>query len=319
MQLASSIRYGGLLVNAADCDHEAYRNLGLTCPHCHESVFLVQGHERYYQKTSKVIEIASHFCHRPDKNKEAIALCELRSRQITSAEIQKRETKSKNQRLQLFNRYLWSILSTCYKLKKFEQKQHSVNTGFNNICKSAEMKERVLKDYKSFFIGAISSYKDNIISEADFFITDLMKKVSNDKLVFQEELKGILVLWRQQIDAKMQVEIYREAVSCLLQRKHLPILEKLIIASLDNFVIVNVLSRGLDIKNKDALQIFNSFFTGDVEINQKTAMETYQVLVEAIIERDSKNLSAVYHFVRDDVLETIAFTPWAEGFEKFSN
>jgi hypothetical protein len=79
------------------------------------------------------------------------------------------------------------------------------------------------------------------------------------------------------------------------------------------------LSRGLDIKNKDALQIFNSFFTGDIEINQETAMDTYQVLVEAIINRDSKNLSAVYHFVRDDVLETIAFTPWAEGFEKFSN
>jgi hypothetical protein len=237
MQLASSIRYGGLLVNAADCNYDDYRKLGLTCPHCHESVFLVQGHERHYQKTSKTTEVTAHFNHRPDKSEDAIALCELRSRQITSAEIQKRETKSKNQRLQLFNRYLWSILSTCYKLKKFEQKQHSVNNGFKNICKSAEIKERVLKDYKNFFIQAISSYKNKIISEADFFITDLMKKVSNDKLVFQEELKGTLILWRQQIDAKMQVEIYKEAVSCLLQRKHLPILEKLIVASIDNFVL----------------------------------------------------------------------------------
>ena len=135
MQYAASIKYGGLLVNASECDYEAFRNLGLTCPHCHESVFLVQGHERHYKKTSKTTEVASHFCHRPDKNQDAIALCELRVRQITSTEIGRRETKSKNQRLQLFNRHLWNILLTCYKLKHFEEKKQSLDSGFRSVCK----------------------------------------------------------------------------------------------------------------------------------------------------------------------------------------
>jgi len=162
MQHATSIKYGGLLVNAFDCDYEAFRNLGLTCPYCHESVFLVQGHERHYQKTSKITEVASHFCHRPDKNKDAIAVCELRSRQITSIEIQRRETKSKNQRLQLFNRHLWNILLTCYKLKDFEKKQQSLDSGFRSVCKSDANVTVVKNAYKDFLIGHISSYSGSI-------------------------------------------------------------------------------------------------------------------------------------------------------------
>lgn len=319
MQHAASIKYGGLLVNASECDYEAFRNLGLTCPHCHESVFLVQGHERHYQKTSKVTEVASHFCHRPDKNQDAIALCELRSRQITSTEIQKRETRSKNQRLQLFNRHLWNILLTCYKLKNFENKQQSLDSGFRSVCKSEAIAEQVLSDYKKFLTQGISSYSGNIISEADFFFSDLMKKISDDKLVLQEDLKAILTLWMQQIDARMQVEIYKEAVTCLLQKKHLPILEKLIEVSLSNLVTITALSVDLNLGDSDRLQIYNSFFTGEISVNKETELDVYQALVEAIIARDSERLSAVYHFVRDDLLETIAFTPWAEGFEKFSS
>ena len=318
MQYAASIKYGGLLVNASECDYEAFRNLGLTCPHCHESVFLVQGHERHYKKTSNTTEVASHFCHRPDKNQDAIALCELRSRQITSTEIQRRETKSKNQRLQLFNRHLWNILLTCYKLKHFEEKQQSLDSGFRSVCKSDPNATVVKNAYKDFLIGHIYSYSGSIISEADFFFSDLMKKISDDKLVLQEDLKAILTLWRQQIDAKMQVEIYKEAVTCLLQKKHLPILEKLIVASLSNLVTITALSVDLNLGDSDRLQIYNSFFTGEISLNKETELDVYPTLMDAILTQDSERLSAIYHFVRDDVLETIAFTPWAESFAKFS-
>ncbi len=194
MQYAASIKYGGLLVNASECNYEAFRNLGLTCPHCHESVFLVQGHDRYYKKISKTTEVASHFNHRPDKNKDAIALCELRVRQITSTEIKMRETKSKNQRLQLFNRHLWNILLTCCKLKNFEEKKQSLDSSFRSICKFDPNATVVINAYQDFLIGHISSYKDSIISEADFFFSDLMKKISDDKLFLQKDLKAILTL-----------------------------------------------------------------------------------------------------------------------------
>ncbi len=107
----------------------------------------------------------------------------------------------------------------------------------------------------------------------------------------------------------MQVEIYKEAVTCLLQKKHLPILEKLIVASLSNLVTITALSVDLNLGDSDRLQIYNSFFTGEISLNQETELDIYQALVEAMLTRDSDWLSAVYHFVRDDVLETIAFTP----------
>lgn len=316
MQLASSIRYGGLLINAADCNYDDYRKLGLTCPNCHESVFLVKEHDRFYRKTSKTTEVGAHFNHRSDKSKDAIALCELRNRQITTIEIQKSKVKSKNQRLQLFNRHLWTVLLTCYKLRNEEQQQRATREGFTSVCKSGAIAEQVLNAYKDFLIKGISEYKNNIISEADFFVKDLIKKVSNDKLVLSDDLQAILALWRQQIDVKMQVEIYSEAVSCLLQKKHLPVLEKLIVASLANFVNVTALTVDLSLKDNDRTQLYNSFFSGDIEVNPETVQGVYQALVDSMLARDSERLSAVYHFVRDDILETIALTSWAEGFEK---
>ncbi len=98
----------------------------------------------------------------------------------------------------------------------------------------------------------------------------------------------------------------------------MPILEKIIEASLSNLVTITALSVDLKLGDSDRLQIYNSFFTGEMSINKETELNVYQALVEAMIERDSERLSAIYHFVRDDLLETIAFTPWAESFAKFS-
>jgi hypothetical protein len=44
--LASSIRFGGLLVEASDCDYTSFKHLGLLCPICKRSVFLVGAKQR---------------------------------------------------------------------------------------------------------------------------------------------------------------------------------------------------------------------------------------------------------------------------------
>lgn len=319
MQLASSIRYGGLLVNARDCDYEAYRNLGLVCPNCHESVFLVQGHERHYSKTSKTTTVNAHFNHRADKSANAIALCELRVKQISPAEIRRRENASKNQRLRLFNRHLWNILQTCYKLDNFAQRQKLVTEGFTKACPSSRAALQVKKGYVSFICDFMSKESDFIISEADFFISNLRSKVTEEQLVLHESLKIILALWRQQIDARMQVEIYKEVVASLLQKKHLPILEKLIEISLHNFIVVTALSLESNLKDEERLQMFNSFFPANIGLKPEIVDGVFQALVETYVTKNEERIRAVYHFVRDDILETIALTPWAEGFEKFSN
>lgn len=318
MQLASSIRYGRLLVKATDCNYTDYKNLGLVCPNCHESVFLTKGHDRHY-KSSKTSVVAAHFNHRQDKSAQAIALCELRVKQISAAEIKRRENASRNQRLQLFNRHLWNILTMCYKLEdSTQERQRLVEKGFVKVCPDERAATQIKKGYISLICKTLVDQSDRINSEADYFISSLRSKVTEEKLILHEHLKPLLSIWGQTIDRKMQVEIYKEVVAALVQKKHLPILEKLVEISLYNFVIVTALSVESNLKDEQRLQMFNSFFAGNIHVNEQTTIGVFQALVETYATQDKERMSAVYNFVRDDVLETIALTPWAEGFEKYA-
>lgn len=290
MQLASSIRYGGLLVNACDCNYEDYKNLGLVCPNCHESVFLTQGHERHY-KSTKTSTVTAHFNHRQEKSAQAIALCELRVKQISPAEIKRRESASRNQRLRLFNRHLWNILQTCYKLDYFAQRQKSVEEGFAEVCSNSKEALQIKKGYISFICDLMSKERESIISEADLFINNLRSKVTEERLVLHESLKTILAIWRQQMDAKMQVEIYKEVVASLLQKKHLPILEKLIEISLHNFTVVTALSVESNLNDEQRLQMFNSFFAANIGLKPEVVDGVFQALAETYVTKDGERLS----------------------------
>ncbi len=319
MQIASSIRYGGLLVNASDCNYTDYRNLGLVCPNCHESVFLTHEHDRHY-KSNKSSTVAAHFNHRADKNKDAIALCELRVKQISAAEIKRRETASRNQRLRLFNRHLWNILTMCYKLEhSTQERQRLVEKGFVKVCPEPRVAMQIKKGYTNLICKTLGDQSDRILSEADYFISSLRSKVTEEKLILHARLKPILSIWGQTIDKKMQVEIYKEVVASLVQKKHLTILEKLGEISLYNFTVVTALSVESNFKDEQRLQMFNSFFAGDIQLNEKIVVEVYQALVETYMMKDRQRMQAIYDFIRDDILETIALTPWVEGFEKYSS
>lgn len=43
MKYAISMYLAGTIVKSQDCDYESYRDLGLKCPYCSESVFLRRG------------------------------------------------------------------------------------------------------------------------------------------------------------------------------------------------------------------------------------------------------------------------------------
>lgn len=62
MRYAESIRYGGQLIEAQDCDHDSYKMLGLLCPECKSPVFLRTKHERLIKgKYHPVEPTFSHF------------------------------------------------------------------------------------------------------------------------------------------------------------------------------------------------------------------------------------------------------------------
>jgi len=75
MLTASSIRYGEMLVDAAECDYTSFKHLGLLCPICKRSVFLVKEAVRSATQRKKKdgstcevkgSNVVSYFAHHPE-------------------------------------------------------------------------------------------------------------------------------------------------------------------------------------------------------------------------------------------------------------
>ncbi len=106
MDLAASLYKGGQLISATESDYSTSRELGLICPFCKESVYLVRGHLRQ----GKMVTAAwRHYKYSPQSN-----YCERRA---VSGEgkaiLAEFKPQARNQRLKLFNRRFWEIF--CYK------------------------------------------------------------------------------------------------------------------------------------------------------------------------------------------------------------
>lgn len=314
MKYASSIRYGGLLIAAPDCDYESFRNLGLTCMCCHESVFLVAGyhkpqHQREYN--GKVITVAAfdaqpYFSHRPDKDKKELAGCELRSQQITDKELQRNAIASKSQRIKLFNAHLWKILKLCYKLNDFKQSEALVKNGFKLVSATPVYSRLV-----SLLLLVYRQECSRIHSEASMFIEDLISKTQRSECTGSRALSDLLSIWRSSIDKKMHIQIYNEVVDCLAIARHQPILEKLVVLGIYNFIACEAVRREQNLSFKDNLASFNRLHNHTCNFKVETIAE----VITEIVYMNTAQFEGLASFVRDDILEVVGLTPWADGFE----
>lgn len=118
MKYAASIRYGGQLVDAEDCDYEDYKKLQLLCPECKEPVFLQKGFLRIL--VNKESPIPAHFKHFPCVAVELAKSCESRIKQYDLKEIEKRKSQAKNQRLKLLQSDFWTLFLNNAKPLGFE-------------------------------------------------------------------------------------------------------------------------------------------------------------------------------------------------------
>lgn len=112
MKVASSLRFGGMIISPQDCTKDSYLSLGLCCPLCHQSVFWVQEAEkvstfRRGKDGRKVFikphKIPAHFSHFKTVSKQQSELCENRAKNIKKADIKKSQAKAKAQRKKLFD------------------------------------------------------------------------------------------------------------------------------------------------------------------------------------------------------------------------
>lgn len=321
MEYACSIRYAGLLVNAADCDYSSFKNLGLICPNCRESVFLVAGscraeHERKIKEGKSVsvksCQVSPYFGHRPEKIRAEVEKCELKSASITSLDISRSLASSRNQLLRIFNQRLWSILQLCYKLEDFEAVKKFVQSGFQ-LALSPSLEQVWENRYQTLIDLLIQVYKQDvprIHEESGVFLEKLIEKTQDTQIVNEPRLQAILSLWRQSINKQMHLEIYNLAVDCLGQKKHLPILQNLVVLGLYNFVVSSVIAYDNDLPESERIIFFNRLH------NQPLALktETIKLVFQQINTMSLEQFEAFASFVRDDILEAIAFTPWADGF-----
>ena len=326
MKFAASMRYAGLLIDADDCDCNSFRNLGLTCLNCHESVFLVAGSKRQEHKREhkdgkvshvKASSIPPHFSHRPDKDKTELERCELRSARTTEIDIARSEIAAKNQRIRLFNRHLWNILKMCYKLNDVEDAFIFVQSGFKLALQDypeavAQRRYQILIE---LLVEVYRKEVGRIHAESEMFFDRLIEKTKNHEYTQSESLEALLSLWRQSIDQKMQLQIYNEVIDCLAQKKHLPILEKLIVQGIYNFVVGEGVCREQNLSPPEKLVFLNRLHGKETKLKAKTI----QQLFREIDQMNIMQLEAFASFVRDDIIEVVALTPWADGFQRLSD
>jgi hypothetical protein len=114
MKYATSVKFGGELINAFDCDYDDYKELQLLCPECKEPVYLQKESLRFLKKNLKETRIPAHFKHFSIRDLAHLITCESRVSKYDQKEIDRRKIQARNQRLKTLHSYFWKLfLNNC--------------------------------------------------------------------------------------------------------------------------------------------------------------------------------------------------------------
>lgn len=110
MRYAALMRYGGELADAAECSHSDWKYLKPLCPNCREPILLRAGGDRVSSKGT-AFKVPAHWAHYPSKDPALAAQCEERVSHYSEEEVKRRSAQARGQRLKLFQRWFWAIVS----------------------------------------------------------------------------------------------------------------------------------------------------------------------------------------------------------------
>jgi hypothetical protein len=317
MKTCSSIRYGGLLVDAKDCDYTSFKHLGLVCPICHRSVFLCVGserkpHERKLKDGSKTqvkeSRVDAYFAHHPDVSKDVVNDCELRSSQITKVQREKIAAKSRNQRRKILQAHFWKILQTSPEISNMQDHAELFHSTWLHCCIYSKMKAE--KEYQllinycvNFFRKEVEQNLKNLLHKwkgfaSENFEDEKFKETSIDQS-FVKELNKHWQSWDSAIDISMQREIVTEACLFLSTKMQYPILSKL--CSMQFAICV--------------AQLATMDSSGLTE-NSSIYDRAYPDVVKSLIGIDIKQLEKLLFSTYKKVIRLLLTINWAEQFEK---
>lgn len=218
MKLAASIRYGGELVAAHEVDYEAYRHLGLICPHCSDPVFLAAAHQRHLAKGA-VADISAQFRHFKASDPVLVQRCIARVAQYDEKEIQRRASVARQQRLKLLQRWFWTIFADRSEgMQVFIEDPEAQEV--RNLCKHFVPRTR------DFFVKACEDS-----SNIDRALGFLLEPFDHDPCITDERLKHDLTRLTQ-LDLRLHSAICKEVVKFVLSRANAHMFDQILLAAI---------------------------------------------------------------------------------------
>lgn len=178
MKDAKSMYLGGDIVNADECDFDSYKKLGLVCPFCNEAVFLRAGF--IGKRGSKSVDIPACFSHFP-ASRETVEDCERRSQSKEGrAAIERIKAEARNQRLEIYNRYLWEMISVGSLIGVSEDIDHkTLGDKTKRTLSRFFKKKEIQKLYDGFCIDykrALPQIEQQIAAHSDFLFAEASTK-----------------------------------------------------------------------------------------------------------------------------------------------
>jgi hypothetical protein len=108
MKYAASMKRGGELLNAEECDYSSFAELCPLCPECKEVVFLRKGGDRTHKKGTPY-KVSSHWCHSKGRDPEHVAGCEMRVNGYTHEDRMRIASEARGQRASILEKEFLDI------------------------------------------------------------------------------------------------------------------------------------------------------------------------------------------------------------------
>jgi len=331
MKEAQSMRYGGLFVQASECDYTSFKHQGLLCPCCKKTVFLVAGSERspHQRKLKdgslrevKQARIDPYFAHHPDTEKASVDVCELRSSQITQAQKALIAAQARGQRQKALQAHCWKILKTSLKLVDIDTTPKLLYSFWGRATEHY----REEKSAKRMYQLLISNLCDQFRIPAQLAHTkstlgqgiDRWFQESQDEYLVDPKMAPLFALWRSQLDRKMQEAIACEVLDFVSQIRQTPILQALIENAVYNFVLLNAVAIRLNTSLEDQTRLMNKITTSSDLLDEQ--MVENMIQITQMLSKMSKHyFERCFYYIRDDVAQAIVFTDWAGEFQRLEN
>lgn len=250
MRFASSLLYGGMLVDAENADYQDYKRLLLRCPICGKEVHLVReksrpAHKRVTPKSKRIVEVKastaaacfSHFDGIVDDR------CQRKIASFSRKDIERRQTASRGQRLRFFQRRFWECIAFSHQVENKLGVDGNHREWLHRLFGLAQPQDPpAFHDLKielmqNEFIARFPKAKDylqdlaaQLLRQAHTAPTSVIRFHSSCQ---QQEISS-MVEWVTGLELDLHIAVVQEAIDYLCTRSAQPLLKALLMEAIES-------------------------------------------------------------------------------------